>query len=163
MAIAVVGTPYKAQNASADPQVFSGIPATTAGNALVAAFSMRIGASGSVASVTDSAGNTWVHQTAGFVSGSNNRAEIWTCANAASITSLTADLTGAYAVSLILYEISGADPAALVDTKTTTGATSSDAVSDTAWGIGTLTPTAGGNYVLIHVVSTSNTLSVTAW
>lgn len=150
----------QAQNASANPQNVTSIPATTAGALLVAFVALRTGTTNSVTSITDSAGNTWTLQTMGFATGANTKMECWTSVGAASITSLTVNLSASVATSVTLFEVTGASSATPVNVKTTSGSTSGDTTSDTSYTAGTLTPSAGGNYLLLHGVNWATTSTV---
>lgn len=160
MAIALINRQSK-QNTGADPQAFSSLSATQAGAFLVAVITLRTGSSQSVSGVTDSGGNTWTKQCHGNVSGANTRVEIWTAPGTASITTLTADLSASLAASLDLYEFSGVDPSTPIHTKTADGTGSSDNVSDTSAGGGSLTTSVAG-CVLVHGISWALTTANTA-
>jgi hypothetical protein len=81
---------------------------TAAGNTLVAKIHVKTGSTQSVSSITDSAGNTWgPAEVVAFLSGSNTRTEIWAVDNAASITSITVNVTASLAIELLLEEWSG--------------------------------------------------------
>jgi hypothetical protein len=90
------------------------VPATAAGNALVASFALATGGSKSVLSVTDSAGGTWTRGPVGFQSGSNTRVELWYRVGVpAGITSVTATLSTAATGSVNVSEwdgVAGASP-----------------------------------------------------
>jgi hypothetical protein len=66
------------------------LPATRAGDALVATVAIAAGSTGALASVTDSTGATWVKGPIGFLTGSNTRVEMWYRLGAQSATSVTA-------------------------------------------------------------------------
>jgi hypothetical protein len=88
---------------------------TAAGNLLVALCS-RTSATDVFTTITDTAGNTWTPAVVAPTSGSvGRRVEIWYCANAASITTLSAAFSGAAPGAVTLHEFSGAATASVVD------------------------------------------------
>jgi hypothetical protein len=98
------------------------VPATAAGNALVASFAVAAGSSKSVASVTDSAGGTWTKGPVGYQSGSNTRIELWYRTGVpAGITSVTATLSPAGIFSANVSEWSGVASASPLDTQAARG------------------------------------------
>jgi len=141
------------QNASASPQSFTGITATRSGALLVALLEIK-SPTVTVSSVTDSAGNTWTKQGDGVVSGQNSKIEGWASPTGGSVTSLTVTLSAAAACSLTLVDVLGFD-SAFNDTDTADG--SGDATSDTTFGGGTLSPTAGKTVLLLHGMSVAST------
>lgn len=90
---------------------------STAGSLLMLIYSRSGGlATGTVTSVTDTAGNTWTLVTRGSVSGAQHtRIEAWVCPNAAAITSLTVNSGTAQTNSWNVLEFTGAATASPVD------------------------------------------------
>lgn len=89
---------------------------TTAGNLLVALCS-RQNATEFFTGITDTAGNTWTLATSAPNSGVvGRRVEVWYCANAASITSLSATFLGSGGAAVTLHEFSGVAPTGALDT-----------------------------------------------
>jgi Big-like domain-containing protein/calcineurin-like phosphoesterase family protein len=92
------------------------ITGTAAGNTLVASIALAAGSSKSVTSVTDSAGGTWTKGPVGFQTGANSRIEIWFRTGVgAGVTSVTATLSAAAAVSANVSEWSGVATAGALD------------------------------------------------
>jgi chitodextrinase len=89
--------------------------ASTTGNALVASIAVQAGTTTSVSSLTDSAGNTWTKGPVGFLSGSNTRVEIWYSTGAASVSSVTVNLSAPDLASANVSEWSGVAPAGALD------------------------------------------------
>jgi hypothetical protein len=77
---------------------------STAGDTLVATIAVQAGATNSVKSVTDSAGNTWNKGPIGFLSGSNTRVEIWFSSAAAPVTHVTVTLSALDAAAADISE-----------------------------------------------------------
>jgi hypothetical protein len=62
------------------------VPAgTTAGDRLVVVAGLRIGATGKILTISDSAGNTWANRAAVYTSGVTNRSEYWESVKAGAI------------------------------------------------------------------------------
>ncbi len=80
---------------------------STAGDTLVATIAVQAGATNSVKSVTDSAGNTWNKGPIGFLSGSNTRVEIWFSSAAAPVTHVTVTLSALDAAAADISEFTG--------------------------------------------------------
>ena len=80
---------------------------STAGDTLVATIAVQAGATNSVKSVTDSAGNTWNKGPIGFLSGSNTRLEIWFSSAAAPVTHVTVTLSALDAAAADISEFTG--------------------------------------------------------
>ena len=80
---------------------------STAGDTLVATIAVQAGATNSVKSVTDSAGNTWNKGPIGFLSGSNTRVEIWFSSAAAPVTRVTVTLSALDAAAADISEFTG--------------------------------------------------------
>lgn len=85
------------------------IPASVAGNNLFAFFARSGGlTTGAIASVTDSASQTWLRATRGAVSSvTNTRIELWYIENSASITSVTFSSTTSQTNAWNVLEFSG--------------------------------------------------------
>lgn len=148
------------QRLAADPQTFASLPATRAGSLLLAFVALGADTT-SVVGITDNGtGNAWTKQGHGVVTGQFSRVECWACPNASAITSLTVDLSAAASASLTLFDVVGT-AAVFNDADTADG--SGDAVSDTAWGAGTLTPTGGASILLLHgqAIAVGTTFTVT--
>lgn len=110
----MAGTRVQTRVAGSDTAVGSiavgsgaGLTATTSGNTLVAFCHLRTGATQSVTSVTDSASNTWALDVSTFLSGNNTKVEIWRCASAASVTTVTGTWSTTLISSMYVVEISG--------------------------------------------------------
>lgn len=89
---------------------------TTAGSLLVAMCS-RTTSSDYFTGLTDTAGNTWTLAAAAPTSGGvGRRVELWYCANARSITSLSATFAGTAQAAVTLHEFSGAATTNVLDT-----------------------------------------------
>jgi hypothetical protein len=98
------------------------VPATAAGNALVASFAVAAGSSKSVTAVTDSSGGTWTKGPVGYQSGSNTRVELWYRTGVpAGITSVTATLSPAGVFSANVSEWSGVASASPLDVQGSRG------------------------------------------
>jgi hypothetical protein len=98
------------------------VPATAAGDALVASVALAAGSSKSIAAVTDSAGGTWTKGPVGFQSGSNTRVELWYRTGVpAGITSVTATLSAAGIASANVSEWSGVASASALDVQAARG------------------------------------------
>lgn len=110
--IALVGSAGNISSASPTTVSY----ASTSGNLLVALCS-RTSATDYFTGVTDSAGNTWTLAAAAPTSGSvGRRVELWYCANAASITSLSATYNNnATPAAVTVHEFSGAETANVLD------------------------------------------------
>lgn len=80
---------------------------THGGNLLVVSASVFAGPANQITSVTDSAGNTWRKVGAYAVSGQFSDGEMWYASNAASVTSVTANVTYATAIAMAVQEFSG--------------------------------------------------------
>jgi chitodextrinase len=102
---------------------------STAGNALVASIALHTGASNSVTSVTDSAGNTWTKGPVGFRSGSFTRIELWYALAALPVTQVTVRLASSSLVGANVSEWSGVAIAAALDGSASVGNPSSNAGS----------------------------------
>lgn len=88
---------------------------TTAGNLLVALCS-RASATDTFTNITDTAGNTWTSAVVAPTSGTTGRrVEIWYCANASAITSLSAAFTGTGGAAVTLHEFSGVAAVSALD------------------------------------------------
>lgn len=89
---------------------------TTAGSLLVAMCS-RTASSDFFTGVTDTAGNTWTLAAAAPSSGSvGRRVELWYCANARSITSLSVAFAGTSQAAVTLHEFAGVATTNALDT-----------------------------------------------
>lgn len=123
---------------------------TQAGNALVAFIALRASASSAVASVTDTASNTWRFGGMGRHPTSAARVELWFTLNAAAVTQVTVNLDAAVKHAVNLTEWSGL--------RTTSGYDSgSDTFGSTVTILdsGELTPVAANTVVLASVASTT--------
>jgi hypothetical protein len=88
----------------------------TAGDTLVLSIAVAAGSSKQVTAVTDSTGGTWSRGPVGFLSGSNNRVEIWYRVDVpAGITRVTATLSASGVSSATVSEWSGVVDTAPVD------------------------------------------------
>ncbi|HST14090.1 MAG TPA: chitobiase/beta-hexosaminidase C-terminal domain-containing protein, partial [Gaiellaceae bacterium] len=105
------------------------IPATTAGDALVAAIAVQAASTGPINAVTDSAGGTWTKGPVGSLTGSNTRIELWYRLNASSVTSVTASFASGTSkpLAINLTEWSGVASTAGVDAQTNGTGTSTTA------------------------------------
>jgi hypothetical protein len=98
------------------------VPATAAGDALVASIALAAGSSKSITGVTDSAGGTWTKGPVGFQSGSNTRVELWYRTGVpAGITTVTATLSAAAVASANVSEWSGVASASALDVQAARG------------------------------------------
>jgi len=102
---------------------------STAGDALVASIALHTGSSNSVASVTDSAGNTWTKGPVGFRSGSFTRVELWYALTALPVTQVTVRLASSSTVGANVSEWSGVATTAALDGSASVGNASSTAGS----------------------------------
>lgn len=66
---------------------------------MVAVVHIKAGSSITVSSITDSAGNTWAHQTTGYQSGANTHVEIWTATATTGLSGGSVTITHASAAS----------------------------------------------------------------
>lgn len=108
-------------NNGSGTSITSAVSATTQGNLLVAVIGVSSGASVSVSSITDTAGNTWALAGSSFVSGVNARTEIWYAKNASPTTSITATFSGSNASTAKILEYSNIDPSSPLDVAATQG------------------------------------------
>ena len=105
------------------------IPATTTGDALVAAIAVQAASTGPINTVTDSAGGTWTRGPTGSLTGSNTRIELWYRLNASSVTSVTASFASGTSkpLAINLTEWSGVASASAADGQTNGTGTSTTA------------------------------------
>jgi hypothetical protein len=120
VAIALVGETNASNASSGTTQAVT--RTTVAGNCLVVAVHIAAGSSVSVTSVTDTASNTWVKAVSAFQTSTNSRVEYWTCAGAASVTSVTATLGTASRMRVSLSEWSGVASVSAVEVSAGAGA-----------------------------------------
>src|SRR5829696_3392548 len=102
---------------------------STSGDTLVASIAVQAGTTTSVSSVTDSAGNTWSRGPVGFLSGSNTRVEIWYSTGAASVSSVSVNLSAPDLASANVSEWSGVAAAGALDSAAGRGNASSTTAS----------------------------------
>jgi hypothetical protein len=92
------------------------VPITsTVGDTLVASVAIQAGATASVTSVADSAGNVWTKGPVGLLSGTSTRVELWYRTGAAAVSGVTVTLSTAKAASANVAEFSGVAAAAALD------------------------------------------------
>ncbi len=117
MAFALVQEAVKLQSTAALTTTIT-IPATTAGNCLVLCLETAAGTGASWTSIVDDGSNTWSLVGNGGVSGAvATHTAMYVCANAASVTSVTANLAGATnrVMTVSLSEWSGVVSASAVE------------------------------------------------
>jgi hypothetical protein len=90
--------------------------ASRRGSALVASVAVASGATTSVSSVIDSAGNRWTRGPAGFRAGSHTRIELWYTTGADPVASVTVRLSAAGMASANVSEWAGVVRADALDT-----------------------------------------------
>ena len=95
----------------------------------MASIAVQAGATTSVSSVTDSAGNTWTKGPVGFLSGSNTRVELWYSTGAAPVAGVTVNLSAPDLASANVSEWSGVATAGALDTAAGRGNASSTTAS----------------------------------
>jgi hypothetical protein len=101
-----------------------------ANRALVATIGLAAASSASVSTVTDSTGTAWTKGPVGFLSGANNRVEIWYRLGAPSVTGVTVTLSAAKSAAVTVSEWSGVSTA--VDGSVgSSGATSTSVTTST--------------------------------
>jgi hypothetical protein len=92
------------------------IRTTAAGDTLVASFALATGSSKQIVGVSDDKGGMWTKGPVGYQTGSNTRIEVWYRAGVgAGVTSVTATLSAAAAISANVSEWSGVATATPVD------------------------------------------------
>jgi Calcineurin-like phosphoesterase len=108
------------------------VPITsTAGDTLVASVAIQAGATASVTSVTDSAGNVWTKGPVGLLSGSSTRVELWYRTGAAAVSGVTVTLSTAKAASANVAEFSGVAAASALDAAAGNAGTASSTTAAT--------------------------------
>jgi hypothetical protein len=105
--------------------------AVTPGSLVIVAVAMGTSAtpSTSVASVTDSAGQTWTRAGGANPAGTKTSAELWYVANSQAITSVTVNLSASCANCGHLHEVSGTSTGSPLDQVATNSGTSGTTVS----------------------------------
>ena len=124
---------------------------STAGNLLVLSASVYTGATNTLTSVTDSAGNTWIKIGAFFVSGHNSDGEMWYSPNAKSVTTVTATTNSAASVAFEVQEFAGIAKVNPLDVSAGTSNTGTTA------GSGSVTPGIANELVVGFVAGHGNT------
>jgi hypothetical protein len=128
-------TSYGATETAAATSLRIAVPAgTTAGERLVVLAGLRIGATGKILSISDSAGNTWVNRAVVYTSGVTNRSEYWESLDAKAITPggiVTINFSASVVGVADLLVISGDDQssAPIIGTTSAPSGSSSTAVS----------------------------------
>jgi Phosphoesterase family/Carboxypeptidase regulatory-like domain len=169
-----VALSFGAVNTTATATLTATTAGTTAGDLLVATIRDRSPTSGLglVTSVADSAGNHWT-KAAGVTEGTQNDGEIWYAASAASVTTVTVNISINAALAFTVLDMTGATAAPLDKIATNSGvginpsvgptATTSQAseivVADIGWNT-PLTPsaqTAGYTVTAVEQSTVSNT------
>ena len=124
---------------------------STAGNLLVLSASVYTGATNTITSVTDSAGNTWIKIGAFFVSGHNSDGEMWYSPNAKSVTTVTVTTNSAASVAFEVQEFAGIAKVNPLDVSAGTSNTGTTA------GSGSVTPGIANELVVGFVAGHGNT------
>jgi Calcineurin-like phosphoesterase len=135
---------------------------STAGNALVASIAIGAGSTGSVTSVTDSAGNAWTKGPVGFLSGSSTRIELWYRTNAAAVTGVTVNLNTAKAASANVAEFRGVAASSALDAAAGNTGTASSTTAATP----SITTTNANDVIVAGINYPSSTITATpsaAW
>jgi acid phosphatase type 7 len=130
------------------------LSSSSAGAALVASIALHTGATNSVASVTDSAGNTWTKGPIGFKSGSFTRIELWYALSTQPVTQVTVRLASNSLVGANVSEWSGVANAAALD-----GSASAGNASATAGSTPSLATNAGD--LVLGAINTSQPVTTT--
>jgi hypothetical protein len=119
-----------ATEAAAATTLIASFPAPTAsGNLLVLSVSEDTGATNHVASVTDSAGNTWTRIGAVSVAGHNSEGEMWYSVSAAPVTTVTVHTATAASLAFAIQEFAGVATTSPLDTMASASNTSTVASS----------------------------------
>jgi len=114
------------------------LPASsTSGDLLVLAVAGYTGATNHITAVTDPAGNTWTRVGAYFASGHYSEGELWFCANARPVTSVTVRSGSALMQATSVLEFSGVATSSPMDRAVGAAGTSTAANS------GSITPATG--------------------
>jgi len=132
------------------------LPASsTTGDLLVLTAAGYTGATNGITSVTDTAGNTWTKGGAYFVSGHYSAGELWFCANARPVTSVTARSSTAVVRAGTVLEFAGIAATSPLDRAVGTAGTSTVASS------GPITPAATGELLVGFVAGHGSTQAMT--
>jgi len=132
--------------------------ASTAGHLLVLSASVYTGATNTITSVTDSAGDTWTRIASKFVSGHNSDGELWYSANTKAVASVTAHTASASTMALTVQEFSGVATVNALDVSIGASGTGTTANS------GSITST-GANDLLVGFIAghgSAQTIAVTS-
>ena len=124
---------------------------STAGNLLVLEAGVYTGATNTITSVTDSAGNTWIKIGAFYVSGHNSDGEMWYSPNAKSVTTVTVTMNSAASVAFEVQEFAGIAKVNPLDVSAGTSNTGTTA------GSGSVTPGGTNELVVGFVAGHGNT------
>jgi hypothetical protein len=138
----LVQSAWASEKASAKSLTATFPTSTGTGNLLVLSASVYTGTTNRIASVTDSAGNSWIRIGAFATSGHNSDGEMWYSANARAVTAVTVRTSASAVVAFGAQEFAGVLATNPLDVATGTSNTSTTPSS------GSVTPSASGDLVV---------------
>lgn len=150
-----------AQRAAATSHAITLLVAPEAGTAVVLMIALKIGATGTINSVSG-LGATWTRQRSAYVSGSNCRSEIWTATVVTPDTAITITPSTSLAITWCAQKITpdaGQEPVFTILTGADTAG--GDSLADTIYTLGNGIQREGFDHFQLGMVSVAATASVT--